>query len=99
MTPHPPSTSQPRVGLNWRGETRPAVAVALRGGEACLVVEKAPPSPSEVRLVLDWPAGETTWLGGTLREVEDDGHVARVDIHAVHGDWRPFLVWLGRSCA
>ena len=85
----------PRVGLRWADRTHPAVAVAIRGQEACLVLEAMPPESSRVQLILDWPEGAVTELDGRLREVALDGRTASVDIESVSGDWAPFAEYLG----
>ena len=87
----------PRVGLRWADRTLPAIAVALRGQEACLVLDQVPPHAAKVRLILDWPGGSVTELDGRLREVAMDGRTASVDIEGVRGDWAPFAEYLGEQ--
>lgn len=87
----------PRIGLRWRGTTSPALPLALRGEEVCLVVEDPPPAGETLDLLLDWPGGTRTELGGRVRDVDFGGRIACVDIDRVGGDWVPFLSYLGRQ--
>ncbi len=89
------SSPEPRVGIRWQGRLRPALALALRGEEACLVLPDAPPKGSPLEVVLDWPGGAVTECRGLLREMSFDGRIARIDIHHVEGAWQPFLRYLG----
>jgi len=93
------SIPSPRVGIRWRGKLHPALALALRGEEACLVLPDAPPQGTELEVVLDWPGGEVTECRGRLREVAFDGRIARVDIQKVAGAWVPFLRYLGAQAS
>jgi len=94
-----PSTSLPRVGIRWRGRTKPALPLALRGEEVCLVLQEPPPEGEDLDVLLDWPGGAKTELGGRLRDVAFDGRIACVDIRRVQGDWVPFLSYLGLQAA
>ncbi|MFV1959176.1 MAG: hypothetical protein ACC662_07160 [Planctomycetota bacterium] len=87
--------SPPRIDVRFEGRTQSAVALALRGQEACLVLDDVPPREADVYLVLDWQCGATTRLDGRLRDVALDGRTARIDIHGVTGDWAPFVAYLG----
>lgn len=90
-------TRTPQVALRWEDRTLPAVAVAIRGQEACLVLDQIPPFDAPVHLILDWPGGGSTELDGRLREVALDGRTASVDIEGVRGDWAPFAAYLGEQ--
>ena len=89
----------PTVVLRWRNRTVPARPLALRGDEACLVLDAPPPVETPIHLVLGWPCGGTTVLDARLREVALDGQTARVDVCGVTGDWEPFLRYLGERAA
>ena len=89
------SAPEPRVGIRYEGRLRPALALALRGEEACLVLPDAPPQGSDLEVVLGWPGGAVTECSGRLREMSFDGRIARVDIRKVAGAWEPFLRYLG----
>ena len=92
-----PHSRTPQVALQWEDRTHPAVAVAIRGQEACLVLDQIPPFEAQVCLILDWPGGGSTELDGRLRDVAMDGRTASVDIEGVRGDWAPFAEYLGEQ--
>ena len=84
-----------RFTLRVDDDVLPAVPVSLTGQDAALVLERAPRLSHRVRLVLDWHAGGQTELAASVRAVAGDGRLTHLDVHAVGGDWRPFLAWLG----
>ena len=91
------TSPEPRVGIRWDGQLHSALALALRGQEACLVLPDTPPRDRELEVVLSWPGGDVTQCRGRLRETSFDGRIARVDIDRVDGAWAPFLAYLGRN--
>jgi hypothetical protein len=87
------------VSLSVEGEDHPAVALELSGERAALRVRRPVEPDAPVTVTLAWAGGSATTLPARVRSVtrsrEDGSHVAHVDVHAVQGDWRPFLEYLG----
>ena len=67
----------------------------LRGDQACVATVDLPRETEDVQLVLDWACGAVTELGARVRAVETTSRTVSLDVHAVEGDWRPFLRYLG----
>ena len=91
--------SPPQIGVHVGSQLHPAVPILLDGQEAAVVMSKAPPSDSSVRLRLDWDGGEVTELVARVSRVEGSPRVrvAHMDIKRVAGDWKPFLSYLAGS--
>lgn len=89
----------PRVGVRVGEQLRDAVPVLLRGDEAALVMDNAPPEEDHCRLLLEWEDGRVTELDVRVRAVDRESCIAHLDVYRVDGDWRPFLEYLARSAA
>jgi len=91
----PAATYPTRVGLRFRRRIVPAVPLQLAGDQASVATTDLPRDAEDVHLVLDWACGAVTELGARVRMVETENRVVNLDVHAVEGDWRPFLRYLG----
>ena len=90
-----PSAYPTRVGLRFRRRVVPVVPLDLRGDQASVAAVDLPDETEDVQLLLDWACGAVTELGGRVRRIESLNRVVDLDVHAVGGDWRPFLRYLG----
>lgn len=93
-----PSREPCRVHLVVGGVAHPAVALELTGCRAAVRSHLSVAPDVEAFLSIDWASGATTRLPVQVRTVAPvggDQTIAHVDVHAVEGDWRPFLEYLG----
>ena len=89
----------PRAGLVIGAREVPAVPVHLDGHEASVVVRPGPRADERGCLRLDWDDGSSTELDVVVRKVAGMGHVARMEVCGVTGDWRPFLEYVARTAS
>lgn len=89
----------PRVEVRSAAGSRPATPLRLEGHEATLLMDPWPEAVGAVSLRLGWSDGSETELRAVSSGREADGRVARFAVHAVRGDWQPFLAWVGGTLA
>ena len=91
-----PSPSLPaRVALRIGERLVPAIPLSLNGHEAVVLLSHDLVGSQPLRLLLAWHDGSSTELAASVRELGLGGRPTRLDLHAVSGDWKPFLAWLG----